>query len=103
MLASCAVTQVPNIKLHAEIPFQDGAEGVYVETVSGDRGLVPHEEWVKERPTMLMISSKDWAKIKKSWLRACRIDREKCNIAVDSIDKIVQKLDELAKLVIGTE
>ena len=86
--------------MHAEIPFKDAPEAVYVETVTGNKGFINSENWINKRPYMLMIDINDWSKIKKSWLNACRINKDKCNITVKSIDKIVRNLDEIIKRVI---
>lgn len=94
--------EIPNIRLHAEIPFSDGAEGAYVETIEKKVGIIPNEEWEKMRPYLLMIHIDDWAKIKKSWLRACRmVGNKKCNVAVGSIENIVRRLDKIAEGLIG--
>lgn len=95
----CASIEVPNVKLHAEIPFKDGAEAAFVETVSKKEGIISAKDWEKQKPYMLMIHIDDWAKIKKSWLKACRGNREKCNIVVKSIDELVIKLDNIIRQV----
>lgn len=100
LVTGCASVDIPNIKLHAEIPFQDGAEAAYVETVSKKEGIIKAEDWEKKRPYMLMIHIDDWAEIKKGWLKACRINRKKCNVAVDSIDEVVRKLDKIIEQVV---
>jgi hypothetical protein len=97
LATGCASIEIPNIKLHAEIPFIDGSEAVFVETVSKKHGLIPFAEWTEQRPYMLMIHIRDWAEIKKTWLSSCRSFREKCNVAVDSIDEAVRKIDNLAR------
>lgn len=100
MVTACATTDIPNIKIHAEIPFQDGPEAAFVETVSHKEGIVGNKDWEKQRPYMLMIHIDDWAKIKKGWLKACRINRDKCNITVESIDEVVRKLDKIIEGVV---
>lgn len=98
----CQTVQIPNFKLHAEIPFSDGAEGAYVETIENKTGIIPAEEWAKQRPYMLMIHIDDWAKIKKSWLKACRmVGSKKCNVAVGSIENVVRTLDRIAGGILG--
>jgi len=98
---SGAVTEVePCI----EIPFNDGAEGACTNTVNHKSYLINAEDWKKLRPKMIMIRASDWTKIKKDWLKACRMmvrDGKKCNVAVDSVDNAIQKLDSIAKIIIG--
>lgn len=99
LLSACSTVQIPNVKIHAEIPFQDGAEAAFIETVSHEKGIIPNHQWEAQRPYMLMIHIDDWSEIKKSWYSACRIAGPKCNVAVDSIDGIVRQLDGLARQV----
>lgn len=101
MLVGCASAEIPKIKMHAEIPFLDGPEGVWVETVTHKKGTINSLEWKKKRPTMIMIDPEGWTVIKKNWLEACRAAGDNCNVQVDSIDKVILKLDELAREVLG--
>lgn len=103
-LSSCshggAVTEVePCI----EIPFKDGAEGACTNTVKHHSYIIEASKWAELRPKMIMIRASDWTKIKKDWLKACRMmirDGKKCNVAVDSVDKAIQKLDLMMKTII---
>jgi len=97
---SGAVTEVEPC---VEIPCVDGAEGACTNTITHVSYNVNAEEWAKLRPKMIMIRASDWTKIKKDWLKACRMlvrDGKKCNVAVDSVDNAIQKLDSIIKLVI---
>lgn len=102
-LSSCAVGGgVTQVDPCVEIPFKDGAEGACTNTVTHESYLVDAESWKNLRPYMIMIRAKDWTKIKKDWLRGCRMlkrDGDKCNVAVDSIDDAIQKLDSIASSV----
>lgn len=49
---------------------------------------------------MLMIDAESWTEIKKDWLKACRIAGPDCNVAVDSVDSVVKKLDEIASKIL---
>lgn len=101
-LAACQTT-IPNIRVHKEIPFLDGAEGVYVESATWKEGLIAHEEWEKMKPMMLMISPEGWKLIKDQWYEACRkaaVGGEKCTSQVDSIDGLVRALDKITESII---
>lgn len=86
-----------------QIPFLDGAEGACTNTVTHEAYLVSHEEWMKLVPHMIMIRASDWTKIKLDWLKACRMmirDGRRCNVAVQSVDRAIRKLDLLAEKII---
>lgn len=100
VLAACATTEIPNIRVYKEIPFLDAAEGCYVETLSGDEGLVNEDDWADMRPYMIMIDPRGWTEIKKKWLEACRYAGDECNMEVESIDKVIRLLDDIARTVI---
>lgn len=87
---------IPNVKPCAEIPFLDGAEGACVETVTRKPSLISHQDWIKKRPYMLMISSTDWTEIKKTWLKACRGDST-CKEKLQSVDEVIQAIDDMVK------
>lgn len=102
-LSGCASNPVPNVRVCAEIPFVDGPEGACVWTVSQKTELVNSSNWAKERPTMLMIDGESWTEIKKSWLKACRMverDGGPCAVQVDSVDKVVRAIDQLASQIV---
>ena len=101
LLVSCATNDIPNIKAYREIPFLDGPEGVYVETVTHNRGTLTPEEWAAKRPYMIMVDPEGWAEIKKSWLKACRMAGSKrCSTQLQSVADLIQVLDEIASKVI---
>lgn len=99
LISSCASYNIPNVRLHSEIPFVDGPEAVYVETVSKKQGVINAKDWQSLRPYMLMLHIDDWAVIKKHWLENCRINRDQCNVVVKSIDKVVKRLDKIIEAV----
>ena len=99
-LSGCAGNTVTNARVCAEIPFLDGPEGACVWTVSQKTELVNATEWRKQRPTMLMIDAKSWTEIKRDWLRACRLAGPDCNVHVDSVDRVIKALDEIASQVL---
>lgn len=94
----CA-TDIPNIRAYREIPFSDGREGVYIETVTHKTGLVSAEGWAKMAPFMIMIDPDGWAAIKKNWYVECRSAKQ-CTVTVDSIDNLVKQLDSVAGAVL---
>jgi len=83
-----------------EIPFRDGPEGACANTVTHEKKLIGAEKWKSMRPFMIMIDADSWTEIKKDWLTACRMAGPDCNVAVNSVDKVVRDLDELAKKLI---
>lgn len=103
LLNSCATGEgVTKVEPCVEIPFVDGAEGACTNTVTHQAYLVPADQWKAMRPTMIMLRASDWTKIKKDWLKGCRMlirDQKKCNVAVDSIDSAIKQLDALIKAV----
>lgn len=87
-----------------EIPFLDAPEGACTNTVTHKAYIVDAPTWAKMRPTMIMLRASDWTKIKKDWLKGCRMlirDGDKCNVAVDSIDKAIKQLDQIIGTVIN--
>lgn len=84
-----------------EIPFVDGPEAAFVNVVSRKEGLVSNTEWEAMRPYMIMIHIDDWSEIKQTSYENCRYAGEKCNVAVDSIDEAVMKLDRIIKQIVG--
>jgi len=68
--------------------------------VTGRAYLVNSDDWKKQRPTMIMIRARDWSKIKKDWLKACRIAGPNCNVQVDSVDRTIKALDEMVSRLI---
>jgi len=77
----------------------DGAEGACVWSQSHKKELVNASDWKLQRPTMLMIDAKSWTDIKLDWLKACRIAGPDCNVAVKSVDDVIQALDKILKTV----
>lgn len=86
--------------MYREIPFQDGREGVFVESVTGARGLIGANDWANKTPYMIMIDPEGWTAIKKSWYQACRMAGKKCQQEVESIDSVIRTLDSLAESVL---
>lgn len=100
--SGCATGGVTQVDPCVEIPFLDAAEGACTNTVTHQAYLVPPDEWLKLRPTMIMLRASDWTKIKKDWLRACRMmnaDGGKCVVAVESIDKAISQLERITETV----
>lgn len=97
ILNNCSHTGgVTKVDPCVEIPFLDAPEGACTNTVTHEAYLVPADEWKALRPKMIMLRASDWTKIKKDWLKGCRMlkkDNKKCDVAVDSIDQAVRKLD----------
>lgn len=89
--------QVPDIEGCSEIPFIDGAEGACSTTVSQKKYIIKKEEWAKKRPKMIMVEAKNWSKIKLEWKKACRILGDKCNVTLESVDKMITGLDDILK------
>lgn len=82
-----------------EIPFLDGPEGACVWSQSHKQELIDAATWKQKRPTMLMIDADSWTNIKLDWLKACRIAGPDCNVAVQSVDDVIQALDKILKTV----
>lgn len=92
----CATTEIPNVRLCAEIPFIDAPEGACIWTVTHKEEIITPGKWKELRPYMLMLDPDGWAAIKKNWLEACRIAGPDCNVQVDSVEKVIRALDALA-------
>lgn len=104
-LVSCATGggHVTEVDPCVEIPFIDGPEGACTNTVTHKAYLVNAQEWAKLRPYMIMIRASDWTKIKKDWLKGCRLlikDGQRCNIIVESVDKSIKQLNKIAETII---
>lgn len=94
-LTACASYKIPNIKFYAEIPFLDCPEGVYVESVTGNRGMIRCEEWKKLRPLMIMIDPEGKKEVFNGWTEGCRWGGKKCNVQLKTVKTTVDKLDAL--------
>lgn len=101
VLSSCAGGPVTKAEVCLEIPFVDGAEGACTITTTHETYLKDAKTWAAERPYRISIHAKYWTEIKKDWLKACRIMGPKCNVAVDSIDKTIKKLESIAGSIVG--
>lgn len=99
-LLGCATNQIPDIRVYKEIPFVDKPEGVFVHTIKPIEGTIAADDWAKLRPFLLCVDDEGWAAIKLNWLKACRMMGKKCNIEVDSIDKLIQALDKIARSIL---
>lgn len=104
LATGCQSTNIPNTKFYAEIPFVDCPEGVYIETLTKKRGVIPCEEWKKMRPFMLMIDPEGKKEIFAQWGEACRwagYNEQTCNVKMKSIRGTVEGLDKLAGSILG--
>lgn len=70
-------------------------------TITRKQELISAAEWKTKRPKMLMIDAQSWTEIKKDWLKACRMSGPDCNVAVDSVDKTIKQLDQIAGAVLN--
>lgn len=96
----CQTTKLPNVVFYAEIPFLDCPEGVYVESLTKKRGIIPCEQWALQRPLMIMIDPIGKRQIFEQWSEACRWAGEDCNVQLDSVKKTIQTLDSIAEKLI---
>lgn len=101
LVAGCATTNIPNVRVYKEIPFIDGAEGVYVDSASLEEGELTQEQWQDKRPYLISIDPEGWSAIKAQWYEACRVAGPKCNQQVDSIDSLIRRLDDIARMTFG--
>ena len=95
LLTACASTTIPNVKFYAEIPFLDGPEGVYVESVTGKTGWINAEQWAKMRPLMIMVDPDGKKAIFMGWTEGCRVAGKKCEIQLKTVRTTVDKIDAL--------
>jgi len=98
-LVSCTTVKIPDVAIHKEIPFIDGAEGVSYTIRSEKTKLYTPAEWQQKRPQLVCVDYDGWYKIKKSWLEACRYAGKKCDMEVNTIEDTIRSLDELAEQV----
>lgn len=94
-LIACASTTIPNIRFYAEIPFIDAPEGVYVESVSGKRGVIPPDEWAKMRPLMIMVDPDGKKAIFMGWTEGCRYAGKKCTTQLKTVKTTIDKIDQI--------
>lgn len=102
LLSSCALTggTVPSVEVCVEIPFVDAPEGACVNTTTHKVRLIDSKTWAMRRRTMVMVDSKDWSKIKLEWKKACRVAGEQCNIQLESVDRMIQGLDNVLEMLL---
>ena len=102
LLSSCALTggTVPSVEVCVEIPFVDAPEGACVNTTTHKIRLIDAKNWALRRRTMVMVDSKDWSKIKLEWKKACRVAGEQCNIQLESVDRMIQGLDQVVEMIL---
>lgn len=102
LLSSCALTgsTVPSVEVCVEIPFVDAPEGACVNTITQNVRLIDAKTWALRRRTMVMVDSKDWSKIKLEWKKACRVAGEQCNIQLESVDRMIQGLDNVLEVLL---
>lgn len=97
LISSCQTTKIPNVRFYAEIPFQDCPEGAYVDSLTGDKGIIGCENWALIRPYMIMIDPEGKKAIFGQWSEACRWAQEDCNLQLKSVKSTVEALDAIAK------
>ena len=100
LIVGCSTGKIPNVRFYAEIPFQDCPEGVYVETISKVRGIIPCAEWSKKRPFMVMIDPDGKKEIFTQWSKACRFSGSDCNVELKSVRDTVENLDRIAETIL---
>lgn len=103
LLGCSSAGKITQVEPCVEIPFIDGPEGACTNNVTHKSYLVNADEWAKQRPKMIMLRGSDWTKIKLDWLKGCRMlvrDGKSCEVALDSIDKAIQTLDQMASKLI---
>lgn len=75
----------------------DGAEGACSTTVSRKKYIIPKDEWKEKRPKMIMVEAKNWSIIKLEWKKQCRVLGDECNVMLESVDKMINGLDNILK------
>lgn len=100
LLIGCASYKIPNIKLYAEIPFVDCPEGVYVESVTGKKGLIKCEEWKAIRPTLIAIDPEGKKEVFNAWTEGCRWAGKNCNVQLKTVKTVIDKVDAITSKII---
>jgi hypothetical protein len=100
MVTACQ-TKIPNVRFYAEIPFSDCPEGVYVDSLTKESGLIRCEQWAEMRPFMVMLDPEGKKQVFNQWSEACRYAGEKCNVQLTSVKKTVETLDGIAGRILG--
>lgn len=91
---------MPSVEVCVEIPFVDAPEGACVNTTTHKVRLIDSKTWALRRRTMVMVDSKDWSKIKLEWKKACRVAGEQCNIQLESVDRMINGLDQVVEMIL---
>jgi hypothetical protein len=101
MATACqTATKIPNVRFYAEIPFRDCPEGVFVDSLTKESGLISCDDWAKIRPLMIMIDPVGKKQIFGQWAETCRwAGQENCNVQLGSVKEVVEALDQIAGLV----
>lgn len=100
LLAGCQTNQIPDVRVCKEIPFLDAPEGACIWSKTHREQLIPAKEWAALRPYHLVIDPEGWRDIKTQWIQLCQMQGPDCEIQVDSIDSLIRKLDDLAKVIL---
>lgn len=101
LLTGCAGKYtIPDVNFYAEIPFVDCPEGVYVNMLSGKRGIIKCEEWKKMRPLMIMLDPVGKAAAFNGWTEGCRFAGKKCEQQMKSVKDAIDKLDAITSQII---
>lgn len=96
--------QVPDVAVYRELPFLDAPEALEVWTLKDEYQILPPEVWAEMRPMMLMIPPETWTAIKKSWLKACILDRTgKCEQEANTVDNFVKETDKIVEKIMNLQ
>ena len=86
---------MPDVKFYAEIPFIDCPEGLYVNLLTKERGIIKCEEWKKIRPLMIMLDPVGKAAVFNAWTEGCRYAGKNCEQDMKSAKDAIDKLDSI--------
>lgn len=103
VLVTACQTTIPNVRVYKIIPFIDGPEAVYVDSLTHKEGWLNAKETAKKIPFFLALDPEGWSAIKIQWYEGCRYARDQngCNAQVDSVDTLMRTLDNIARVTVG--
>lgn len=111
LVVSACATKIPNVRVYKPIPFKcatangvvyECPEAVFVDSLTHKEGWLNTKQTAEKIPYWIALDPEGWTSIKNQWYEACRYARDKngCTAQVESVDKLIRLLDDIARQMI---